>query len=182
MQHVVDSRSGQHVGNRDDPPKSAYFAFAGVGRPRRRPRAMLSSRRVASTNAMPPAAKRCRAAATPLQGSLAIPPALVQRRYKLGRSRVHGAAAPEIKEPRLSLRAFNKRPGFLRDAGRSQIADRKDLAPGAGPNSNCLARALHVLLAPSFVVRSPAREALGSSAIERPNRGRILCSRDGLRM
>jgi len=142
MQHVVDSRSGQHVGNRDDPPKSAYFAFAGVGRPRRRPRAMLSSRQVASTNAMPPAAKRCRAAATPLQGSLAIPPALVQRRYKLGRSRVHGAAAPEIKEPRLSLRAFNKRPGFLRDAGRSQIADRKDLAPGAGPNSNCLARAL----------------------------------------
>jgi hypothetical protein len=31
MQHVVDSRSGQHVGNRDYTPKSEYFAVAGGG-------------------------------------------------------------------------------------------------------------------------------------------------------
>src|ERR1700730_9084117 len=31
MQHVVDSGSGQHVGNRDYTPKSEYFAVAGGG-------------------------------------------------------------------------------------------------------------------------------------------------------
>jgi hypothetical protein len=31
MQHVVDSRSGQHVSNRDCAPRSEYFAVAGGG-------------------------------------------------------------------------------------------------------------------------------------------------------
>ena len=31
MRHVVDSRSGQHVGNRDYIPKSEYFGVAGGG-------------------------------------------------------------------------------------------------------------------------------------------------------
>jgi hypothetical protein len=31
MQHVVDSRSGQHVGNRDYTPRSEYFAVVGGG-------------------------------------------------------------------------------------------------------------------------------------------------------
>jgi hypothetical protein len=77
---------------------------------------------------------------------------------------------------------ISRRPGFLRGAGRSQFADRKDLAPGAGPNSKCLSRALARTSRAKLCCPVAGREALGSSAIERPNRGRILCSRDGLRM
>ena len=65
----------------------------------------------------------------------------------------------QIKEPRLALQAIAQSSGFLRDAGRSAIADRKDLVPGADPNSNCLAQA-QLLLAPNFVVWPPATKCL----------------------
>ena len=60
-----------------------------------------------------------------------------------------------MKEPRLSHRRTANSLDFLRDAGRSAIADRKYLASYAGPHSKCLARAEY-RHAPSFVVRPPA--------------------------
>jgi hypothetical protein len=162
--HVVDLRSGQHVGNRDDPPKSAYFAVAAAARTADAP--AQRSHLDGSTQQTPCCPPRCDDVRHRLPSrQFGNPPAQVQRRYKLGRSRDHGATAPEIKEPRLSLRAFNKRPGL-----RSQIADRKDLAPGAGPNSKSLARALARTPRAKLCCPVAGREALGSSAIERRDR------------
>ena len=52
--------------------------------------------------------------------------------------------------------------------------------PYAGPHSKCLARA-EFRLAPSFVCPAAGREALRSSPIRRPNRGRGLCPANSLR-
>jgi hypothetical protein len=84
----------------------------------------------------------------------------------------------------ISMGRLNKRHAARRDAmtcgidsppgslaiPRLRIADRKDLAPGAGPNSKSLARALARTPRAKLCCPVAGREALGSSAIERRDR------------
>jgi hypothetical protein len=152
--HVVDLRSGQHVGNRDDPPKSVYFAVAAAARTADAP--AQRSHLDGSTQQTPCCPPRCDDVRHRLPSRQFGNPRL--RFNAVTNSVVRGTMARQRRKKRAATFAsgFQQTPWFA--GPRSPIEKISRLAPVL--IQKVWREPWHVLLAPNFVVRSPAAKRL----------------------